>query len=341
MKYKLFVLKNSQGMELEVSNLGGIAMSLTAPDRDGVFENILLGFDDPTLCKAYGHVSTLVGRVCNRIRKGRFTLDGKTYQLALNTESGGIKSSLHGGAIGFGQKVWDVRRFDSKDGPALEMTLLSPDGDEGYPGNLFVRVVYTLMDCNAWRIEYWAMTDAPTVFNPTHHAYFNLNGAHYDVLDHLVQIHADYYTPSDKGLISTGEVLPVDGTPIDFREPKRIGEDVDSRAAVIQRAGGGYDHNFVVNRTGPGLALCAVVEDQESGRQMETWSTEPCVQFYTANHIQPGTLGRGGLVYGPRHGFCLETQHAPDSPNQPGFESIRLNPGQVFQSTTLYQFYTI
>ncbi len=340
MKPRKFVLKNNSGMTLTVSNLGGVAMGLTVPDRAGGFDDVLLGLDDPADCHDNGYLSSLIGRVANRIQNGRFTLDGQSYQLALNAEKDGVRSSLHGGAIGFDQKLWDACPFASPDGPALALTLMSPDGDEGYPGNLFMRVVYTLMNCNAWRIEYWAMTDAPTVLNPTHHAYFNLNGACSHVLDHLVQINADRYTPANAALIPTGKVEPVDGTPLDLREPRRIGDGVDSRRAVIRRAGG-YDHNFIVNRTGPGLALCAIVEDPESGRQMETWSTEPCVQFYTANFMSPGTRGKAGAVYGPRAGFCLETQHAPDAPNHPGFESIRLNPGQVFQSTTIYQFYTV
>ncbi len=340
MKYKTFVLKNHNGMTLKVSNLGGIVLALTAPDRTGRFEDVLLGFDDPEKCHQSGYMSALIGRVGNRIGKGKFQLDGTEYNLALNAEKDGVKSSLHGGNKGFDQKIWDAREFETPEGSAVELTYLSPDGEEGYPGNLFVRVVYTLMECNAWRIQYWAMTDAPTVVNLTHHAYFNLNGGKYDVLDHLVQMNCDRFTPADKALITTGKVLPVAGTPLDFSEAKRIGDGVDSTARVMTLAGG-YDHNYLINRSAPGLALCAVVEDQESGRQMETWTTEPCVQFYTANVLAAGTKGKGGATYGPRYGFCLETQHAPDSPNKLGFKSIRLNPGEVMQSTTLYQFYAV
>ncbi len=340
MSYKTFVLKNKNGMTLKVSNLGGIVMGLTAPDRNGVFEDVLLGFDDPSMCHTNGYMSALIGRVANRIGRGTFQLDGKTYEIALNSEKDGVKCSLHGGTKGFDQKVWDARTLETPEGPAVELCYLSPDGEEGFPGNLFVRVVYTMMECNAWRIQYWAMTDASTVVNLTHHAYFNLNGGKYDVLDHLVQILCDQYTPSDKALVTTGKALPVVGTPLDFTEATRIGERLDSQSKVITLAGG-YDHNYLINRTTPGMALCAVVEDQESGRQMETWTTEPCVQFYTANFLADGTRGKGGAKYGPRHGFCLETQHAPDAPNKPGFESIRLNPGQVMQSTTIYQFYAV
>ena len=340
MKSKIFTLKNKNGMTLKVSNLGGIVMALTVPDRHGVFQDVLLGYDQAEHCHANGYLSALIGRVGNRIGKGRFSLDGKTYQLALNSACAGIKCSLHGGEIGFDQKIWDVRELTTPEGPALELSYLSPDGEEGYPGNLSVRVVYTLMEGNAWRIQYWAITDAPTVVNLTHHAYFNLNGGQYDVLDHLVQLNCDRFSPVDKGLLPTGEIRSVEGTPLDFTEPRRIGERVDSKQKVVANAGG-YDHNYFINRAAPGLALCAVVEDQESGRQMETWTTEPCVQFYTANFLDSKIPGKGGVKYGRRHGFCLETQHAPDAPNQPGFESVRLNPGEVFQSTTIYQFETV
>ncbi len=337
MSYKTFVLKNKNGMTMKVSNLGGTVLELTAPDRDGVFEDVLLGFDDPEKFHENGYMSSIIGRVANRITKGTFELDGKTYTIPLNAEKDGVKVSLHGGTKGFDQKVWDAKTLETPEGPAVELCYLSSDGEEGYPGNLFVRVVYTLMECNAWRIQYWAMTDAPTVVNLTQHAYFNLNGGKYNVLDHLVQINCDHFTPSDKALLPTGKVLPVAGTPVDFTEPTRIGERLEDRSKYITLAGG-YDHNYLINRMTPGLALCAVVEDQESGRMMETWTTEPCVLFYAGNFIPAGTRGKNGAKYGPHHGFCLETQHAPDAPNKPGFESIRLNPGEVMQSTTIYQF---
>lgn len=338
MKYKTFELKNKNGMKMKVSSLGGIVMELTAPDRNGVFEDILLGADSPEKCHANGYMSALIGRVANRIKKGTFTLDGTKYSVPLNSGKDGVECSLHGGVCGFDQKVWEAREMTTPEGPAVELTYLSPDGEEGYPGNLFVRVVYTLMECNAWRIQYWAVTDAPTVVNLTNHAYFNLNGGKYDVLDHIVKMDCSRFTPADKALIPTGKILPVANTPLDFTSPMRIGERVDSQAKLIADAGG-YDHNYVIDRMCPGLALCAVVEDEESGRQMETWTTEPCVQLYTANFLKDGTPGKKGAKYGPRHGFCLETQHAPDAPNQLGFEGIRLNPGEVMQSTTVYQFY--
>ncbi len=341
-KPQIFTLKNKNGMTMKVSNLGGIVMSLTVPDKNGKFENVVLEFDKPEDHLKDGYISALIGRVGNRIAKGKFTLDGKEYKLALNSGEKPNMCCLHGGDGGYDSVIWDARQFDSSDGPAIEFTRLSPAGEGGFPGNLFVRVVYTLMDTNAWRIQYWAMTDAPTVVNLTHHAYFNLNGAKKPVDDHFVQLFCDRYTAVGPGLIPNGKVLPVHGTPLDFLTPHQIGERVNAKHPTIKVAGG-YDHNFVISKpAGASLSLCAVVEDEESGRQMETWTTEPCVQFYTGNFLdEKNVIGKGGRGYGKRMGFCLETQHAPDSPNQAGFPSIRLNPGEVYQSTTIYQFYTV
>lgn len=340
MKSKIFTLKNKSGMTMKVSNLGGIVTELTVPDRDGVFEDVLLGCKKLEDNHSNGYMSAIIGRVCGRIGKGKFTLDGKVYDLAKNVEKDGVASAIHGGAEGFDSKIWDAREFTSPDGPALELTYLSPDGESGFPGNLFVRVVYTLMECNAWRIEYWAMTDAPTVVNLTNHAYFNLNGGKSDVLDHLVQIFSSSFLPTNPGLVPTGKVLPVEGTPIDFNAPRRIGEHIGSKSKIIVNAGG-FDHCYMIDRSGPGLALAAIAEDEESGRQMEVWTTEPCLQFYSANSLKAGINGKGGVPYPPRYGLCFETQHAPDAPNNVGFQSIRLDPGKVMQSTTIYQFYTV
>lgn len=332
---RLYTLKNKNGMKMTVSSLGGIVTELTAPDREGRFADILLGRPRVEEYHDTGYMSALIGRVCNRIRDGQFVLDGVRYQVPCNSG----RLALHGGNEGFDQKIWSCRPFSSPEGPALELTYLSPDGEEGFPGNLFVRVVYTLLDMNAWRIQYWAMTDAPTVVNLTHHAYFNLNGGVADIRDHVLHMHCSRVTPVDASLLPTGKMIPVAGTPLDFTIPMPMGARVDAKHELLASAGG-YDHNYVIDRSGPGLVRCAVLEDPSSGRRMETWTTEPCVQLYSGNFLAEGTPGKHGQVYGHRHGVCLETQHAPDAPNQPGFQSIRLDPGEVMQSTTIYKFTT-
>ncbi|MGI5869551.1 MAG: aldose epimerase family protein [Kiritimatiellia bacterium] len=332
---RLYTLENNQGMTMKVSSLGGIVAELTAPDREGRFADVLLGRPRVEEHHDSGYMSALIGRVGNRIRDGQFVLDGVRHQVPLNSGS----LALHGGREGFDQKIWSCRPLASPEGPALELTYLSPDGEEGFPGNLFVRVVYTLMHINAWRLQYWAVTDAPTVVNLTHHAYFNLNGGAADIRGHVLQMDCSRVTPADATLLPTGEVVSVAGTPLDFAMPTPIGARVDDTHELIAGAGG-YDHNYIIDRVGPGLARCAVLDDPASGRRMEAWTTEPCVQLYSANFLAAGTSGKHGRTYGPRHGVCLETQHAPDSPNQPGFRSIRLDPGQVMQSTTIYKFTT-
>lgn len=339
MKPSIVTLKNKNGMILKASDLGGTALALTAPDRKGKFGDILLGFDKPNL-EAVAYVGRLIGRVGNRIAKGKFKLDGKTYTLARNTNPAGRPCTLHGGALGFDRRLWNLRKFAAKDGPALEFTYLSPDGEENFPGNLFTRVVYTLTEDNAWRVEYWAMTDAPTVVNLTQHAYFNLTACRRDILGHELQLFCDHYTPTDKGLIPTGEIAPVAGTPLDFTQPTVIGERIDAPFKPMVLAGG-YDHNFIINRKkgqAKALVRCARAKDPESGRVMETWTTEPCVQLYTGNFLDGTLVGKGKVPYTKRFGFCLETQHAPDSPNQPAFPSIVLNPGEVYQHTVEYRF---
>jgi len=340
MKTTTATLRNANGMSLKASNLGGTALALTAPNRNGRFEDVLLGFDQPVAKAGGAYLGTIIGRVGNRIAKGRFSLGGKTYKLALNTEPAGRPCTLHGGATGFDRRLWDMRKFTANDGPALEFTYFSPDGEEGFPGNLFTRVVYTLTNDNAWRIEYWAMTDAPTVVNLTQHAYFNLTACRRDILGHELQLFCDHYTPTDKGLIPTGETVPVKDTPLDFTTPAAIGERIDAKFKPLVIAGG-YDHNFVINRKrgqDKALVCCARVKEPDSGRVMETWTTEPCVQLYTGNFLDGTLVGKRKVRYTQRSGFCLETQHAPDSPNQPSFPSIVLNPGEVYQQTTEYRF---
>ena len=337
MKPKTYTLRNRAGMALKVSTLGGTVVSLTAPDRDGKSGETVLSYPDVTQHLPNGHMNSLIGRVANRIGGGVFTLDGEKIVVAKNDN--GV-NSLHGGEVGFDQKIWDARPFAGADGPSLELTLFSPDGEEGYPGNLFLRVVYTLTEDNAWRIEYWAITDKTTVINFTNHAYFNLSGGKDKDLDgHYVQVNASRFTEVDKRLIPTGRVLPVEGTGLDLRSPMPFHECfAHGTKDKYMKAVGGYDHNFIIDRVAAGLAQAAVLEHPESGRQMEVWTTEPCVQVYTGNFLNPEVTGSSGFGYGPHAGVCFETQHAPDSPNQPGFPSIRLEPGQVYYSATIYAF---
>ncbi len=339
MRSKIVTLRNARGMSLRVAELGGTALSLTAPDRNGRYEDVLLGLDRATASSS-AYLGTLIGRVANRIHKGRFELDGQTYQLALNATAGGRPTALHGGEAGFDRRQWTLHPFNAPDGPALQLTYLSHAGEENYPGNLFVRVVYTLTNTNAWRIDYWAVTDAPTPVNLTQHAYFNLTACRRDILEHELELFCDAYTPTDKGFIPTGEVAPVDGTPLDFRKPHPIGERINARSRPLSIVGG-YDHNFLIRRKrreAQALVRCARVREPDSGRILETWTTEPCVLFYSGNFLDGTLVGKRKLRYPHRYGFCLETQHAPDSPNQPSFPSIVLRPGDVYRHTTEYRF---
>lgn len=335
-----FTIRNAAGMSLSASALGGIVTSLKAPDAKGRPGEVLLACARPELHHANGYMNAIIGRYGNRISRGGFALDGEFRALAQN--SGGRKHpcSLHGGAKGFDQKVWSVRKFEAAEGPALEFTTLSPDGDENYPGNLFVRVVYTLTRDNAWRIDYLATTDRPTVVNLTQHAYFNLGGGARDVAEHLVQVNASRFTEVDAALLPTGRVPSVEGTALDLRGPVRLGDRLAlaRRDPLLRGVGGGFDHNFVLDRKGPGLDFAAFLADPESGRTMEVWTTEPCVQVYSANFLDASCPARKGQRYGRHWGVCFETQHAPDSPNQPSFPSVRLDPGQVYRSTTVYAF---
>lgn len=338
MKIGKHVLRNKSGMTLCVSDLGGLALSLSVPDRHGRFEDILLGYPKP---EQYGYMNALIGRVGNRISGGGFSLDGDFFKLVKNSGKAPYKCTLHGGTKGFDQKIWSCREFAGADGPSLELTTFSPDGEEGFPGNLSVRVVYTLMEGNAWRIQYWAVTDKPTVVNLTQHAYFNLTGCKRDIGGHFCRVNASRFTDVDAGLIPTGRERSVKGTGMDLREGAMLGERFAAAAKDPVMAGpNGYDHNFVLDRVGDGLEQAAVLEDQASGRRMEVWTTEPGVQIYTANMLPSKPVGKKGRTYGVHWGICFESQHAPDSPNQPGFRSIRLNPGEVYTSTTIYAFST-
>jgi aldose 1-epimerase len=328
----LYTLRNEKGIEATISNFGGRLVTLKVPDRAGKFEDIVLGYDSlAPYTKPNPFFGTLVGRYANRIANGEFTLNGKKYTLAKNNGP----NSLHGGTQGFDKKAWTPEVI--KDGSALQLTYMSKDGEEGYPGNLTAVVTYSLGNDNALHIDYQATSDADTVLNLTNHSYFNLAGhGNGRILDHMLTLNADKFTPVNANLIPTGELRSVEGTPFDFRKATVIGARIDAADEQIQ-FGAGYDHNFVVN-PGEGPTLAARVMDPQSGRVMEVLTTQPGVQFYTANHINGEIKGKEGAMYHRRGGYCFETQHFPDSPNQPKFPSTVLKPGQKFHETTIFRF---
>lgn len=333
-KVDLYTLTNSKGMEAAISTYGGVVVSLKVPDRTGTLGDVVLGFDNfEGYLKPPPYFGAIVGRYGNRIAHGKFTLDGVEYTLAKNNG----ENSLHGGIRGFDKRIWAVAHSN---GRSVELTYLSKDGEEGYPGNLSTTVTYTLTDNNELRIDYAATTDKDTILNLTNHSYFNLAGqGNGDVLGHQVTIFADRFTPVDKTMIPTGELRNVQGTPFDFRQPHTIGERINSNDEQLV-LGRGYDHNFVLNRSGSGPELAARVSDPKTGRVPEVLTTEPGVQFYTANFLDGTLTGKGGKGYGPRSAFCLETQHFPDSPNKPDFPSVVLKPGGRYQTTAVYRFST-
>jgi aldose 1-epimerase len=334
----LYVLTNKSGAEASITNYGGAVVSLKVPDRNGKFADVVLGYDN-----ADGYVAdksffgALIGRYGNRIGHAQFALDGKTYTLAKNNG----ENSLHGGIKGFNKALWTAKTHSVKGGQSLELSYLSKDGEEGFPGNLKVTVIYTLTNTNALKIEYSATTDKKTVVNLTNHSYFNLTGqASGDILSHQLMIPADMFTPVDAGLIPTGELRDVAGTPFDFRKPTAIGARIDQDDEQL-KLGGGYDHNFVLRPPMDRAEfLAARVVEPTSGRVMEVWTTEPGVQFYTSNFLDGKTIGKGGVGYPKHAAFCLETQHFPDSPNQPKFPSVVLNPGARYHTITTYKFST-
>ena len=331
----LYTLTNSQGMRATITNYGGIVTSLWVPDHDGNLGDVVLGYDnlDDYLASS-PYFGAIVGRYGNRIAKGRFTLDGVEYQLAVNNGA----NHLHGGIKGFDKVVWDAEPYAEQNEVGLRLRYLSVDGEEGYPGNLTVNVTYALTDDNELKIDYLTETDKATVANVTHHGYFNLAGhGAGDILGHWVMIDASRFTPVDEGLIPTGELRNVANTPMDFRTPFAIGERIDADDEQI-RYGGGYDHNWVLNGDAGTLRLAARVSEPTMGRVMEVYTTEPGIQFYSGNFLDGSNVGKGGVPYVLRSGFCLETQHFPDSPNHPEFPSTVLRPGDRYQSTTIYKF---
>jgi len=330
----LYILKNANGVEASIMNYGATLVSLKAPDKAGAVADVVLGFDSlDGYLKPEPYFGAIVGRYGNRIAKGRFTLDGVTYKLAVNNG----ENHLHGGIKGFDKVLWTARAIDSPTKPGVELKYLSKDGEEGYPGNLNVTVTYTLSPANELQIDYLATTDKDTVLNLTNHTYFNLSGgAAPDILGHELMINAERFTPVDAGLIPAGELRPVEGTPFDFRQPVAIGARIGASDEQLKR-GKGYDHNFIVKRTGPGLELVARAVDPASGRVLEVLSTQPAVQFYSGNFLDGTLAGKGGRIIGHRSGFCLETQHYPDSPNHPAFPTVVLKPGETYSQSTVFR----
>lgn len=332
---ELFTLTNAAGMSVSATSYGAIITSIKVPDRAGKLEEVALGYDTlDEYVKDASHFGSLVGRYANRIGKAQFALDGKTYKLARNDGP----NTLHGGVKGFDKFVWHAEPFERATEVGVVFTRTSVDGEEGFPGNLAVKVTYTLTNGNELALDYSATTDKATVVNLTQHTYFNLAGeGSGNVLGHELTINANKYTPVDEMLIPTGELVSVAGTPFDFRTRTAIGARIGLNHAQL-KLGKGYDHNFVINRENNDLVLAARVKSAKSGRVLEVRTTEPGVQFYTANHFDGTIKGKAGHLYAKNDAFCLEAQHFPDSPNKPAFPTTRLNPGETYQSRTVYAF---
>lgn len=328
----LYTLKNDNGVEVRITNYGGIVTHFIAPDKAGKMGDVVLGFDTVAQYeKDSPYFGCIVGRYGNRIAKGKFSLNGKTYSLAVNNG----ENALHGGLKGFDKVVWTAKPIDGVE-PSLELNYLSKDGEEGYPGNLSVKAVYTLTKDNGLKLEYTATTDKDTVINLTQHSYFNLKGQG-DILGHEVMLNASAFTPVDATLIPTGEIRKVAGTPFDFTKPTAIGARINVPDEQL-KFGGGYDHNWVVDQKKPGeLTLAARIFEPTTGRVLEVLSTEPAVQFYCGNFLEGKFKGKYDVLYGHRTGFCFEPQHYPDSPNQPKFPSVVLKPGQTYKNTIIFR----
>jgi aldose 1-epimerase len=333
-------LINNNGMRVRVLEHGCTIVGVEVPDREGRMADVALGFNDAAeYRRRHPYFGCVVGRFGNRIAGGRFSLDGHAYQLATNNEPGGIPCHLHGGVVGFDQRFWGVERAQNGGAQELILHRVSLDGEEGYPGNLVVSVAYRLTDENALEIAYEARTDAPTPVNLTNHSYFNLHGegSGKDILNHALTLHASRFLPTDAGQIPTGELRAVEGTPFDFRQPRTIGERIHQADPQLLGASG-YDHNWVLDAGGGALALAAEVYEPVSGRVMEVFTSEPGVQLYTGNLLDGGCVGKSGRAYTRHGGFCLETQHFPDSPNRPEFPDTILRPGGIYRSQTVYRF---
>ncbi len=333
---KLYTLTNGNGMRVDITNYGGIVTRLLVPDGKGNIDDVVLGYDE--LEKYVQHndpyFGALIGRYANRISRAKFALDGKTYQLAFNDGD----NALHGGESGFDQKVWEAEPFESDEAVGVRLHRVSPDGEEGYPGQLDSKVTISLTVDNELKFEYQATTDKPTIVNLTHHGYFNLDGqGEGTILDHELMLNADHFTPIDDTLTPTGEIRSVKGTPLDFTEPTPFGARIKQDDEQL-KYGNGYDHNCVLNGKGTGLTLAARVKGPDSGRVMEVYTTEPGLQLYSGNFLDGSNVGKEGKVYKHRYGFCLEAQKYPDSPNKDNFPSPVLRPGETYTQTTVYKF---
>lgn len=333
----IYTLTNANGLVAKITNYGGTVTELWVPDDTGKLGDIVLGFDNLDDYEAKSpYFGSIIGRYGNRIAEGKFTLDGEQYTLATNDN----QNHLHGGDRGFDKVVWDAEPFKNNKGVGLKLHYLSKDMEEGYPGNLDVTVTYTLTNKNELKIDYKATTDKPTVVNLTNHSYFNLGGqGSGDILDHMLMLNANYFTPVNEGLIPTGELRPVEGTPFDFNDPTAIGARINQDNQQLQY-GQGYDHNWVLDKGIMGMSLAARAYEPSTGRMMEIYTTEPGIQFYSGNFLDGTITGKDGKVYKHRYGFCLETQHFPDSPNQPDFPSTTLRPGETYKTTTVHKFTT-
>ncbi len=331
----VYTIKNAHGVEVKAITFGGIITSLRVPDKSGNMADVVLGFDNLAGYEDNKpYFGAIIGRYGNRIANGEFKLDGVTYHLPKNDG----ENTLHGGTKGFNKVIWHAEPFDNKDGAGVIFTYTSPDGDQGFPGNLKTKITYTLNDNNELTFDYEATTDKATPVNLTQHSYFNLSGeGNGDILGHVLKLNADHFTPVDKNLIPTGKIAPVKGTPMDFTKPTAIGARINDNYEQLV-LGKGYDHNFVLNGKGAGMHLAARVKDPKSGRVLEVTTTEPGVQFYSGNFLDGTLTGKNGHKYQKRDGFALETQHYPDSPNHPNFPSTILRPGKTYHSRTTLKF---
>jgi len=332
---ELYTLTNAHGLKASIMTYGALLTKLEVPDRNGKLGDVVLGFDNLAgYLAGHPYFGATIGRVANRIAKGKFTLDGKTYSLAINNGP----NHLHGGLVGFDKRVWKAEPIKSDEGPSVKFSYRSPNGEEGYPGNLDVIVIYTLTHNDELKIQYSATTDQATPVNLTNHSYFNLAGSD-GILDHELTLKANRFTPVDQNLIPTGKLKSVKNSPMDFTKPHTIGERIAQLKKNPSKDNpGGYDHNYVLNSGGGKLALAAEVYEPKSGRKMDMFTTEPGVQFYSGNFLDGTLKGKGGTVYQQHAGFCLEADHFPDSVNQPKFPSIILRPGQTYTQTTIYKF---
>jgi len=331
----IYTLTNNNGMTVRITNYGGIVQMLTAPDKNGKYEDVVLGYDSlKSYIEATPYFGAIVGRYGNRIANGKFTLDGIEYTLVQNNG----KNHLHGGIIGFDKVVWNAVPIKRDSSVSLKLEYLSKDGEEGYPGNLKVTVVYTLTEDDALKIEYSATTDKKTILNLTNHSYFNLTANFRNkILDHVLWLNADRYVPIDSTAIPLGTVESIAGTPFDFTKPKKIGKDISDDNQQLKN-GMGYDHCMVFENSDRSVKLQATVYEEQSGRLMEVFTDQPAVQLYIGNYLDGTNIGKENIPYEHRTGFCLETEHYPDSPNQPQFPSTVLKPDEVYSTTTIYKF---